>query len=140
MTGTAGSALAEEACAVPVPPPPALLVEAVYGHLNASRLDAALRLMAPDICWSDAIFTGERLHGHDALRRHWRKILAVLRPRIEVRGLRPSGTLLVVDALQSIADPTGKPLAHQEVRHVLSFDPAGRVARLEAREPGPGPG
>lgn len=116
-------------------------VRTTYDALNEQELALALGLLAADVEWPDTILRGHRLRGRGAVHRHWLRVFGMFRPRIEPLGLwQDASGNVVVEAHQRISDLAGKPLAHQDVRHVFSFDGAGLIARLDADEPRAGDG
>lgn len=106
----------------------------LYAAINEGDIEAAIALMCPDVDWANAL-EGGRARGHEAVRRYWEQItssfaleLMPLRIEVDSRGR------VVADTHQAIRDLDGKPLAHEQIRHVFTFR-GDLIKRLDIREP-----
>jgi ketosteroid isomerase-like protein len=106
-----------------------------YEAINRGDIDAALALMRPDVDWPNTV-EGGREHGREAVRAYWTRLFGLLVPQFDPLCVRPADDgRIVVHARLRFSDPaTGKPLAHQHVRHVFTWRDS-LVARMDASEP-----
>ncbi len=106
-----------------------------YAAVNRGDIDAALALMSPDVDWPNTI-EGGRERGREAVRAYWTRLFGVLVPTFDPLCVQPAEDgRIVVHAQLRFSDPaSGKPLAHEHVRHVFTWRDS-MIVRMDASEP-----
>jgi hypothetical protein len=112
--------------------PLAITVWAFYSAINDTELGRALLFLDPRVDWPNTI-EGGRLRGRDAVRAYWRRLPAVLIPRIEVIGWQGAGDSTVVAELRQVyRDPAGVEIAHQHTRQAFRLEDR-LIVRMDCR-------
>lgn len=112
------------------------VVRSAYRAFNRRDIDAALKLMHPDVDWPNA-WEGGRVKGHAAVRDYWTRQLEAISSRVEPESIRATddGTL-VADVHQMVHDArTGEFLSDSQVRHRFQFED-GLITRMDVIEQG----
>jgi ketosteroid isomerase-like protein len=108
-----------------------LVLRAAYRAFNARDIEAALRLMHPEVDWPNA-WEGGRVVGHAAVRDYWERQFAAISSNVEPERFteEPDGSV-TVDVHQVVHDArTHKILSDSHVRHRYRFE-AGLVLRMD---------
>jgi ketosteroid isomerase-like protein len=108
-----------------------LVLRTAYRAFNARDIDAALRLMHPEVDWPNA-WEGGRLVGHAAVRDYWERQFAAISSSVEPERFtdEPDGSV-TVDVHQVVRDArTHELLSDSHVRHRYRLD-AGLVVRMD---------
>jgi ketosteroid isomerase-like protein len=108
-----------------------LLLSSAYRAFNARDVDAALKLMHPEVDWPNA-WEGGRVVGHAAVRDYWNRQFAAISSNVEpLRFVEESDGSITVDVHQVVHDAnTGEPLADSNVRHRYRLKD-GLVVRMD---------
>jgi SnoaL-like domain len=116
-----------------------MAVRDAYEAVNHGDIEPALSLMCPDVDWPNTV-EGGRECGRDAVRSYWTRLFGLVVPRFDLLCVRSEQGRIVVHAHQRFSDPpTGRPLAHQHVKHVLTLR-GTMIARMDASGQLMGPG
>jgi hypothetical protein len=93
------------------------LLRAAYAAFNARDIDAAVRLMTPDVAWPRA-FKGGVVRGPDEVRAYWTEQWSAINPNVEPLAFHPeaSGRILV-EVHQVVRDMAGTILGDERVGH-----------------------
>jgi ketosteroid isomerase-like protein len=111
-------------------------VRGVYSAFNEGDIESVIALMSSDVDWANPM-EGGRGRGHEAIRRTWERLSKQFACRVDAKEIGVDGRgRVVVDAAVAIRDATGKPLAHQRMRHIFSFR-GEPIQRFDVREPLP---
>jgi ketosteroid isomerase-like protein len=108
-----------------------LVLRTAYRAFNARDVDAALRLMHPEVDWPNA-WEGGRLVGHAAVRDYWERQFAAISSSVEPERFtdEPDGSV-TVDVHQVVRDArTHELLSDSHVRHRYRLD-AGLIVRMD---------
>jgi ketosteroid isomerase-like protein len=111
-----------------------LLLRAAYAAFNARDVDAAVKLMHPDVDWPNA-WEGGRVVGRAAVREYWRRQFAVISSKVEPERFteEPDGSI-TVDVHQVVSDArSGELLSDSRVRHRYRLE-SGMVVRMDVLE------
>lgn len=93
------------------------LLRAAYAAFNARDIDAALKLMTPDVAWPKA-FKGGFAHGPEEVRAYWTEQWSEINPRVEpVAFHREDAVRMLVEVHQVVRDLRGAVLADEQVGH-----------------------
>jgi ketosteroid isomerase-like protein len=106
-----------------------------YEAVNRGEIEAALALMSPDVDWPNTV-EGGRERGREAVRAYWTRLFGLLVPTFDPVCVRQAEDgRIVVHAQLRFSDPaSGKPLAHEHVRHVFTWRDS-MIVRMDASEP-----
>jgi len=108
-----------------------LVLRAAYRAFNARDIEAALRLMHPEVDWPNA-WEGGRVVGHAAVRDYWERQFAAISSKVEPERFsdEPDGSV-TVDVHQVVHDArTQELLSDSRVRHRYRLE-AGLVVRMD---------
>lgn len=106
------------------------LLSAAYAAFNARDINAALRLMTPDVAWPRA-FKGGFVCGPEEVRAYWMEQWSEIDPRVEpVTFHEVAGEGIVVIVHQVVRDLSGNVLADEHVGHRFTFQD-GLIQRME---------
>ncbi len=106
----------------------------VYKAFNDGDIEGMIALLCPDVDWANPL-KGGRERGHASVRRFWAQATELFDCRLMPLSIQADHRgRIVVDAYQTIRDGGGKPLAHQRMRHVLTFR-GELIQRVDLREP-----
>jgi ketosteroid isomerase-like protein len=108
-----------------------LVLRAAYRAFNARDIDAALRLMHPEVDWPNA-WEGGRVVGHTAVRDYWERQFAAISSSVEPERFteEPDGSV-TVDVRQVVHDArTHELLSDSHVRHRYRLE-GGLVVRMD---------
>jgi len=108
-----------------------LVLRAAYRAFNARDIEAALRLMHPEVDWPNA-WEGGRVVGHAAVRDYWERQFAAVSSNVEPERFteEPDGSV-TVDVHQVVHDArTHEHLSDSHVRHRYRLE-AGLVLRMD---------
>lgn len=94
------------------------VLRCAYGAFNARDIEAALKLMHPEVDWANA-WEGGRVIGHDAVRDYWKRqfaaISSILTP---LRFAQQQDGGVIVEVTQEVRDAqTGELLSDSNVAH-----------------------
>lgn len=98
------------------------ILRSAYRAFNAHDLDAALKLMHPDVDWPNA-WQGGRVVGRAAVADYWRRQFSEIFSTVEPQGFsqEPDGSV-TVEVHQVVHDArTGELLSDSSVRHRYWF-------------------
>jgi ketosteroid isomerase-like protein len=118
---------------------PEEILRSAYRAFNERDVDAALRLMAPDVDWPNA-WEGGRVRGREAVGGYWRRQFEQISSRVEPVGFAggEDGTIAVT-VHQVVEDArTGEPVSDSSVVHRYWLED-GLITRMEVEAP-PGNG
>jgi ketosteroid isomerase-like protein len=106
-----------------------------YKAFNEREVEAALRLMHPDVDWPNA-WEGGRVHGRDAVRDYWTRQFSAISSRVEPeRFTRGEDGSISVEVHQVVRDAdSGAPVSDSRVVHRWWFED-GLVVRMDVLEP-----
>ncbi len=111
------------------------LLSATYAAFNARDIDAALKLMHPEVDWPIA-WEGGRVRGHEEVRDYWTRQWAEISPRVSPVGFEERGDgRIAVSVQQVVHDHSGNLLAENKITHVYSFRD-GPVVAMEIEDSG----
>jgi hypothetical protein len=110
------------------------LIYNAYAAFNSRNIDAALRLMHPQVQWPNG-WEGGWVHGHDEVRAYWTRQWQVLDPHVTPVAIveRDDGRL-EVQVHQVVKDIHGALLMDGPVIHVYTID-KGFIIKMEIEEP-----
>lgn len=108
------------------------VIRQAYRAFNERNLEAALRMMDPDVDWPNA-WEGGRVRGHAAVRDYWTRQWQALDPKVTPISIRDEDGQLVVDVDQVVRDPAGTIVLDRVVQHVFTLR-NGLIQRMEIRE------
>lgn len=105
-------------------------LRAIYAAFNGRDIDAAVRLMAPDVAWPRA-FKGGFVHGPEEVRAYWTEQWSEIDPHVEPMPFhRESDGRILVEVHQVVRDLAGSVLADERVGHRFTFE-RGLISRME---------
>src|SRR5262245_33044481 len=104
-----------------------------YRAFNARDIDAAVKLMHPEVDWPNAWEC--RVVGHGAVRDYWNRQFAAILTMVEPEGFtEESDGSITVDVHQVVHDArTGKLVSDSHVRHRYRLE-YGLVVRMDVLE------
>ena len=106
------------------------LLRAAYAAFNARDIDAALKLMTPDVAWPMA-FKGGFVRGPAEVRTYWSEQWREIDPHVEpVAFLAQEDGRILVRVHQVVRDLGGTVLVDEEVGHLFSIVD-GTIAAME---------
>lgn len=109
------------------------LIEKTYAAFNARDIDAALRVMRPDVDWPNGM-EGGRVHGHGAVREYWTRQWGLIDPTVEPTGITTlEDGRVAVDVHAVVRDLSGNVLKDGMIQHVYTFQD-GLVQSMEIRD------
>ncbi len=93
------------------------LLSAAYAAFNARDIDAAVRLMTPDVAWPRA-FKGGFVCGPDEVRAYWTEQWSEVDPTVTPVSFHPEDAgRILVEVRQVVRDLAGTLLADELVGH-----------------------
>ena len=112
------------------PVPETELLRAAYAAFNARDIDAALKLMTPDVEWPRA-FKGGFVHGPEEIRAYWTEQWSEISPHVEpVAFHQEDAERILVEVHQVVRDLAGAVLADEPVGHRFTIE-RGLIRRME---------
>jgi ketosteroid isomerase-like protein len=111
-----------------------LILRSAYKAFNARDVEAAIKLMHPDVDWPNA-WEGGRVVGRAAVREYWSRQFAVISSKVEPERFteEPDGSI-TVDVHQVVHDArTGELLSDSRVRPRYRLE-NGMVVRMDVVE------
>lgn len=102
-----------------------------YKALNSGKIDAILAVMHAEVDWPNALGRG-RIQGHQAFRTYWTAQLGRIQMLVEPQRFMVEDDLMVVEARQTVTDPSGVVLANRLVQHAFAFKD-GLIKRMDIR-------
>lgn len=110
------------------------VLRSAYSAFNARDLDAAVRLMHPEVNWPNA-WQGGRVIGRAAVRDYWSRQFAAISSQVEPEGFtaEPDGSV-TVDVRQVVHDvDSGKLISDSHVRHRYRLK-GGLIVRMDVMD------
>lgn len=98
------------------------LLRAAYAAFNARDIDAALRLMTPDVAWPRA-FKGGFVRGPEEIRAYWKEQWSEIDPHVEPLAFhQETGGRILVEVHQVVRDLSGTLLADERTGHRFTLE------------------
>ena len=112
-----------------------LVLRSAYRAFNARDVEAAIKLMDPEVDWPNA-WEGGRVVGRAAVRDYWNRQFAAISSRVEAEGFTEEADgRITVDVHQVVHDAsTGELVSDSRVRHRYRLED-GLVVRMDVMEP-----
>ena len=109
-------------------------LRSAYDAFNARDIEAALKVMHPDVDWPNA-WEGGRVLGHDAVRDYWARQFGAISSQVEPQAFseEPDGSVTVEVRQVVHQAQTGSLLSDELVRHRYRLQD-GLVARMDVLE------
>jgi len=107
------------------------LMRSAYEAFNAQDIDAAVRLMHPDVDWPNA-WEGGRVVGRDAVRDYWTRQFAAVTTKLEIEGFtdEDDGSVTVHVHMTAHDTATGRQVADRGLRHRYRIED-GLIVRMD---------
>lgn len=114
------------------------LLRSAYDAFNTRDVDAAVRLMHPEVDWPNA-WEGGRVVGRDAVRDYWNRQFSVIFSQVEPKDFTEEANGSITVAVHQVVHDarTGDLLSDSQVRHRYQIED-GLIVRMDVLEtPGP---
>src|SRR6188508_1174498 len=107
------------------------LLRSAYDAFNTRDVEAAVRLMHPEVDWPNA-WEGGRVVGRDAVREYWKRQFSVILSQVEPKDFTEEANgSITVDVHQVVHDArTGEVLSDSQVRHRYRIED-GMIVRMD---------
>ena len=106
------------------------ILTAAYHAFNTRDLEAALKMMHPEVEWPNTM-EGGYVHGHDGLRAYWGKQWNLVDPHVEpLRFETDANGRIVIEVHQVVHDLQGHLLEEVMVQHIFRMED-GLICRME---------